>query len=218
MYTARDSRGWRLKCGLIKLEGSSTTPERAALCEKEALGGVWDSAYYPSGGAQKVAFMMREDGVWSVYVGNPNKPLRVRRVFGPVSSSDLHPDLSPDGRWIVFSAPGTRWSPEGKQMNDLFIVSSSGGEVLPLRYEASAEYLKGSYVCPSWSQDGLAVTCAVEPEDSDSKEEGRIVISNVFFQLMTGRWTVAREEEIAAGSSPSWSSAKRCLVRTVGSD
>jgi Tol biopolymer transport system component len=89
-----------------------------------------------------VAFFSARDGNNEIYVMNwdGTRPLRITND----PASDIDPDLSPDGRQIVFTSNRTG-------NNDIFVVSSAGGPAVNLTNNAANDGWA------RWSPDGRQI-------------------------------------------------------------
>ena len=76
-----------------------------------------------------IAFQSNRDGNAEVYVMNPDGSDQTRRTFNP--RSDSRPDISPDGRHIVFASNRiTEQNPEGNF--EIFLMNSDGSDIRQL--------------------------------------------------------------------------------------
>ena len=114
-------------------------------------------------------------------------------------------DVSPDGAWIAFAANA---SPEPyKTLNeDIFLVSSTGGEVKDLTADNPA-----SDNHPVFSRDGKRIAYGMERLDDDHPDYARLAIKD----LASGKTTVLTDGwEVSAGR-PSWTADGKTLVFTA---
>ena len=78
-----------------------------------------------SGAPLSVVFHSDRDGNREIYRMHPDGG-GVERVTFRQATSDFYPDISPNGKWIVFT------SVAGTGPGDIYIISSSGGEAVNL--------------------------------------------------------------------------------------
>src|SRR5688572_19728760 len=78
-----------------------------------------------------IAFQSTRDGNAEIYVMNPDGSDQTRRTINP--RADRHPDISPDGRHIVFASNRiTEQNPEGNF--EIFLMNSDGSDVRQLTF------------------------------------------------------------------------------------
>lgn len=95
-----------------------------------------------------VTFHSQRDGNFEIYQMNPDGTDQIRITFDP--SADMQPDLSPNGKRIVFvSNRITPTNTEGD--NEIFVMNSDGSNVKQLTFNAANEGW------PRWSQNGRQI-------------------------------------------------------------
>jgi TolB protein len=90
-----------------------------------------EDIYYPAVGGppHSIAFQSDRDGNSEIYVMSPDGSDQIRLTFD--SRNDQRPDISPDGRFVVFSSNRiTENNPEGDF--EIFVMNSDGSDVRQL--------------------------------------------------------------------------------------
>jgi acylaminoacyl-peptidase len=133
---------------------------------------VTDPQISPDG--RNIAFIVRQAGarnqyasnVWIVEVARRNRAAKSSMPSDPwqltQSGKDSLPRWSPDGKQIAFVRD------RGEGRNDLFIISSHGGEAHRL-----TDFPQGSIHCLLWSPDGRWIAASFRPGDPQWTEEAR---------------------------------------------
>ncbi|MGH9400437.1 MAG: S9 family peptidase, partial [Thermoanaerobaculia bacterium] len=116
-------------------------------------------------------------------------------------------DVSPDGAWIAFSANATA-EPYRTLNQDVFLVSSSGGEVKNLTADNPAEDKT-----PVFSPDGKSIAYGLEKKDDGWPDYTRLAVKD----LATGKTTVLTEGWENNAGRPAWTADGRTLVFTAES-
>ena len=97
------------------------------------------------GPRHSIAFQSDRDGNNEIYVMNPDGSDQTRLTFDP--ANDQRPDISPDGRYIVFSSNRlTETNPEGDF--EIFLMDTDGSDVRQLTFNAAVDSW------PRWSPNG----------------------------------------------------------------
>lgn len=150
----------RFDIRVINTDGSSSR----VLFSSEELTQSWPTAWMPDGNSILV-FINRSDRTRQIaLLSITDGSVRILKKL-PVGSNTYRASISPDGRYVVYNAPGKSGFPE----SDIFLLAVEDGHEVPLVQRSSSDD------SPLWAPDGQSVVFMSDRTDAVSLWRIRVV-------------------------------------------